>query len=69
MSIKASGLLARFQAGEEVRGGSGVQGKLAVEKKLILKSGDRRLITYSLQNLKRSADGNQAICIFIRTIG
>lgn len=47
----------------------GVQRKLVVEKKLILKSGDRRLITYSLQNLKRSADGNQAICIFIRTIG
>jgi len=47
----------------------GVHGKLVEEKKLILKSGDRRLITYSLQNLKRSADGNQAICIFIRAIG
>lgn len=32
--------------------------KLVVEKKKnILKRGDRRLITYSLQNLK-SADGN-----------
>lgn len=46
-----------------------VQGKLVVAEKLILKSGDSRLITYSLQNLRRSADGNQTICIFIRIIG
>lgn len=69
LSTKTSGLFGGFQAGEEVRGEEEEQGKLVVAEKLILKSGDRRLITYSLQNFKRSADGNQTICIFVRTIG
>lgn len=67
LSTKTLSLFGGFHEGKRWGEEEEVQGKFVVAEKLILKSGDRRLITYSLQNLKRSADGNQTICIFIRT--